>query len=91
MENVDTGTVFDQSDGTGAANDWVPGIQLPGGLVSSILGDLGMEVLVLLSRLTYYTLRIRGMDWVNRMMSTLTEWLRGVLSTFPSDIFEIFL
>ena len=53
LESVDTGTVFDQGDGTGAANDWVPSIQLPWGLISSILEGLGMIALVLLSRLTY--------------------------------------
>ena len=31
LENVDTETVFDQCDDTGAANDWVPGIQHSGG------------------------------------------------------------
>ena len=45
LESVDTGTVFDQGDGTGAANDWVPGIQLPWGLISSILEGLGMIAL----------------------------------------------
>ena len=96
LENVDAGTVFDQGDGTGAANDWVPGIQLPGGLVSSILGGLGMMALVLLSRLTYcwlpWLVRSRGRmwgtgrGWGKRMTSTLTPWLRGVRLTFLSDV-----
>ena len=97
LESVDTGTVFDQGDGTGAANYWVPGIQLPWGLISSILEGLGMTALVLLSRLTYcwlaWLVRIRGRMWGTgwgcvgeRMTSTLIPWLRGVHSTFPSEV-----